>query len=134
MVSPFFGVGPTPVDKDSKERSKEFENTIGNLLVAEYQVHRLRERVKNTLNSALGTDKQVSEFMFRIEDNWYRIRVSAEKQEEIQEKKEPEPEPNPKPVKHHKKSKGVFDPDSMDAAVGAGAWCPDLEEESVGVP
>jgi hypothetical protein len=71
--SPFFNINT----KDDKDRNKEFENAMGNLLVAEYQVYRLRERIKNFLAS---DGVRVSDFMFKVGDEWFRVSISAQKQ------------------------------------------------------
>lgn len=75
------------ISKEDDTRHKEFENSIGNLLVAEYQVFRLRERIKNHLGT-MGIEE--SSFMFKVADEWYKISVSAQRQIEP---KQAEPEP-----------------------------------------
>lgn len=112
--------------KEEKERRREFENTIGNLLVAEYQTHRLRERVKN----AIGSDGVlISEFIFRMGDEWFRVNISAEKQLiEPQQTEEPKKQ---LPVKTKKRTTG-FAPGSEDDALYE-AWFQE-QEEDVGAP
>lgn len=108
--SPFFNGNTTTKENDT--RQKEFENSLGNLLVAEYQVFRLRERIKNHLGS---TGNMESEFMFKVGDEWFRINVSAQKQylSEKEEKKEKE-----------KLDEEVYQTTGM-------AWFPD---ETIGAP
>lgn len=91
MVSPFFNLNSRDTSKEDKDRHKEFENCIGNLLVAEFQTFRLRERVKNMIGMG---DRMDSQYLFKFGDDWFRISISAEKQgpEKEIKKKEKEPE------------------------------------------
>jgi hypothetical protein len=82
--SPFFNSNST---KENDTRQKEFENSLGNLLVAEYQVFRLRERIKNHLGT---TGILESEFMFKVGNQWFRVNVSAQKQPIIKNESEKE--------------------------------------------
>jgi hypothetical protein len=63
---------PIPFSDNSKdERNREFENTLGNLFVAEYQLYRLRERLKNHLD-------RTSTFIYKHENKWYKISMNVE--------------------------------------------------------
>lgn len=61
---------------DEKDRDYELENTVGNLMVAEYQVKKLRDRLK-TYN-LLGFRNKKSEYIFKIGDEWCRVSITAE--------------------------------------------------------
>lgn len=78
MPGPFF-ITKTNDDNstENEDRNREFENTIGNLLVAEFQVHKLRQRM---LNYHMATkDNSSSDFMYKYGDAWFRISITAER-------------------------------------------------------
>lgn len=121
--SPFFTGNNSTKEDDT--RHKEFENSIGNLLVAEYQVFRLRERIKNHLGS---TGIEESSFMFKVGDEWYKINISAQKQFIPTE---PNEEPKKQLPKVKSKRTTGFAPGPDEEAMYE-AWF--QEEENVGVP
>jgi hypothetical protein len=66
--------------KDELEkRDIELENIVGNLMIAEYQVEKLRCRVTEKIGRyGYGTDKKVSSHMFKHDDKWFKISVKVE--------------------------------------------------------
>ena len=62
-----------PSEQQEEERNIELENTIGNLMVAEYQVDRLRNRLSDRiLDSALQPTKEYTH-TFKHGNRWYKI-------------------------------------------------------------
>lgn len=53
-----------------ENRDTELENLVGNLLIAEYQVEKLREKVSGNLGTH-GFNK-ISQSVFKCNNNWYR--------------------------------------------------------------
>jgi hypothetical protein len=66
--------------KDELERRDiELENIVGNLMIAEYQVEKLRGRVTEKIGRyGYGTDKKVSSHMFKHDNKWFKISVKVE--------------------------------------------------------
>jgi hypothetical protein len=66
--------------KDELERRDiELENVVGNLMIAEYQVEKLRGRVTEKIGRyGYGTDKKVSSHMFKHDNKWFKISVKVE--------------------------------------------------------
>ncbi len=54
-----------------ENRNIELENLVGNLLIAEYQVERLRERVSN--NFGMHGINKISQSVFKYNNSWFRI-------------------------------------------------------------
>jgi hypothetical protein len=67
---------------ETDERDIELENIIGNLLIAEYQVdklrHRLVEKISPSYSSAEAKDN--SAYSFKVGSKWYRVSVKIEEQ------------------------------------------------------
>jgi len=62
-----------------EEREQELENIIGNLLIADYQVQRLRSRLAEKIgkvHSALPKNK--SAYTFKHGGKWYRVSVRVD--------------------------------------------------------
>ena len=82
--------GVTPMET---ERNLDLENALGNLLIAEYQVHRLRERIVNMLSVY---NKKGSTYSFKMNDAWFNITIGAQRDVKVQQIKEEEKkDPNP---------------------------------------
>lgn len=68
---------------EREERDIELENIIGNLLIAEYQVdklrHRLVEKISSSYSSAEAKDK--SAYSFRVGSKWYRVSLKIEEED-----------------------------------------------------
>jgi hypothetical protein len=84
------------MEKDAQARDIELENIVGNLLIAEYQVEKLRDRVISRISSVYpsGTNKKVSTHIFKSNGTWVKVSINVEKmttgnkreiQDEIQE-------------------------------------------------
>jgi hypothetical protein len=59
-----------------EKRDIELENIVGNLMIAEYQVEKLRGMV--TQKIGYGTDKKVSSHLFKHDNKWFKISVKVE--------------------------------------------------------
>jgi hypothetical protein len=68
---------------ESDERDIELENIIGNLLIAEYQVDKLRHRLAEKISPSYssGQAKDNSAYSFKVGSKWYRVSVKIEEQE-----------------------------------------------------
>ena len=65
--------------EELEKRDIELENIVGNLMIAEYQVEKLRGRVtEKTGRYGYGADKKVSSHMFKHDNKWFRISVKVE--------------------------------------------------------
>ncbi len=84
------------MEKEAQTRDTELENIVGNLLIAEYQVERLRDRLVSRIGSVYpsATNKKVSTYIFKSNSTWVKISLNVEKmatnkvseiQDEIQE-------------------------------------------------
>lgn len=90
------GAGAVTEKKIETERNMDLENVLGNLLIAEYQVNRLRERLANMLSVY---SRKGSVYQFKMGDAWFQVSVGAEKQVEMkpvveEEKIKEDPNPN----------------------------------------
>jgi hypothetical protein len=61
-----------------EKRDLEFENLLGNLLIAEYQVEKLRERISQNLSTDFSNTGKLSESVFKYKNNWYRITLKVD--------------------------------------------------------
>jgi hypothetical protein len=61
-----------------EKKDLEFENVVGNLLIAEYQVERLRERVSQNLGLDSTNLGKTSESVFKCKNNWYRLTIRVD--------------------------------------------------------
>jgi hypothetical protein len=59
-----------------EKRDIELENLVGNLLIRQYQVERLKERVSQNLNT--GDRSKISQNLFKYKNNWYRITINVD--------------------------------------------------------
>jgi hypothetical protein len=62
------------------KRDLELENLVGNLLIAEYQVDRLRKRLGDIVNRYRPQMKQnnASTQVFKHQDKWYKLSLRIE--------------------------------------------------------
>jgi hypothetical protein len=72
-----------PSEQQEEERNIELENTVGNLMVAEYQVDRLRTRLSDSIRGGIlktgpGTNKKGSTHVFKHNNKWYKVSVKIE--------------------------------------------------------
>jgi hypothetical protein len=55
------------------------ENIVGNLMIAEYQVEKLRSKVTEKIGRyGYAADKKVSSRMFKHDRRWFKISVKVE--------------------------------------------------------
>jgi hypothetical protein len=76
-------------DRQPEERDPELENIIGNLMIAEYQVDRLRTRLSDRFSKYYGLttgSKNTSTHLFKHSNKWYKISISVEETDIIDEK------------------------------------------------
>lgn len=59
-----------------EKRDIELEILVGNLLIRQYQVERLKERVSQNLNT--GDRSKISQNLFKYKNNWYRITINVD--------------------------------------------------------
>ena len=65
--------------QELEKRDIELENIVGNLMIAEYQVEKLRARVTEKVGRyRYGVDKKVSSHMFKCDSKWFKISVKVE--------------------------------------------------------
>ena len=66
--------------KEEFERDIELENIVGNLLIAEYQVDKLRDRVVDKLGARYGhgEDKKMSTYIFKNNGRWVKVSIKVE--------------------------------------------------------
>jgi hypothetical protein len=65
-------------EKDKEEkRDPDLENIVGNLLISEYQVDKLRSRLTDAFSSyrltAASTNNKTSGYIYRYNNKWYKI-------------------------------------------------------------
>lgn len=69
-------------EKQSEDegRDLELENLVGNLLVAEYQVDRLRTRLSDIINRYRPQIKnnKASSHVFKHNDKWYKLSLKID--------------------------------------------------------
>ena len=57
-----------------EERDLELENIVGNLMIAQYQVDKLRSRLSETINGfGSMSNKKASVHVFKHNEKWYKI-------------------------------------------------------------
>jgi hypothetical protein len=62
-----------------EERDLELENIVGNLMIAQYQVDKLRSRLsERTVGFGSASNKKSSAHMFRHNDRWYKVTTKVE--------------------------------------------------------
>jgi hypothetical protein len=65
--------------EELEKRDMELENIVGNLMIAEYQVEKLRTRVSERIGTYGYThDKKVSSHVFKHDRRWFKISVKVE--------------------------------------------------------
>ena len=68
---------PEREQEDVEERDIELENIVGNLMIAQYQVDRLRSRLSDKISSS-GTNKKGSTHTFKHGNKWYKITLKLD--------------------------------------------------------
>jgi hypothetical protein len=70
----------TKKSSEIEDRDSELENILGNLLIAEYQVEKLRGRLIDKISSPYSASavRDGSSYSFKHNGKWYRIAVRIE--------------------------------------------------------
>ena len=63
-----------------EERDLELENIVGNLMIAQYQVDKLRSRLSERISGGYGSEsnKKASVHVFKHNDKWYKVTTKVE--------------------------------------------------------
>jgi hypothetical protein len=62
-----------------EERDLELENIVGNLMIAQYQVDKLRSRLSERINGYGSIrNKKVSMHVFKHNEKWYKVSTKVE--------------------------------------------------------
>ena len=62
-----------------EERDIELENIIGNLMIAQYQVDKLRSRLGERIGGyGSASNKKTSTNIFKYNDKWYKISMRVD--------------------------------------------------------
>ncbi len=86
----------TDMEKEAQTKDIELENIVGNLLIAEYQAEKLKDRLVDKVGGRYTRliDKKQSIHIFKSNDSWVKVSINVEKiatekahnvQDEIQE-------------------------------------------------
>ena len=68
-------------DDDNIQRDLELENVTGNLMIAEYQVDKLRQRLSQQIRDIRYrsfSDMKTSSHTFKYDGKWYNLSVKVE--------------------------------------------------------
>jgi hypothetical protein len=62
-----------------EERDLELENIVGNLMIAQYQVDKLRSRLSERVGGyGSASNKKGSAHIFKHNDKWYKVVVKVD--------------------------------------------------------
>ena len=63
-----------------EERDMELENIVGNMMIAQYQVDKLRSRLSERISGGYGSEsnKKASVHVFKHNDKWYKVTTKVE--------------------------------------------------------
>jgi hypothetical protein len=62
-----------------EQRDIELENILGNLMIAQYQVDKLRSKLSEMIGGYLSaSNKKTSTNIFKHNDKWYKISIRAD--------------------------------------------------------
>lgn len=65
--------------KTQEERDTELENIVGNLMIAQYQVDKLRSRLSERIAGYGSTsNKKASTHIFKHNDRWYKVTIKVD--------------------------------------------------------
>jgi hypothetical protein len=68
-----------PLPYNEEERDLELENIIGNLMIAQYQVDKLRSRLSERIGGyGSASNKKASTNIFKHNDKWYKISMRVD--------------------------------------------------------
>ena len=69
----------SPLPDIEDDRDMELENIIGNLMIAQYQVDKLRSRLSERVGGyGSASNKKASAHIFKHADKWYKITVKVD--------------------------------------------------------
>jgi hypothetical protein len=69
----------TQVPDIDEERDLELENIIGNLMIAQYQVDKLRSRLSERVGGyGSASNKKASAHIFKHNDKWYKVTIRVD--------------------------------------------------------
>lgn len=70
---------PNSIPDLEEDRDMELENIIGNLMIAQYQVDKLRSRLSERVGGyGSASNKKASAHIFKHADKWYKITVKVD--------------------------------------------------------
>jgi hypothetical protein len=62
-----------------EERDLELENIVGNLMIAQYQVDKLRSRLSERIGGyGSASNKKASAHVFKHNDKWYKVTIKVD--------------------------------------------------------
>src|SRR3982751_23909 len=62
-----------------EERDLELENIVGNLMIAQYQVDKLRSRLSERIGGyGSASNKKASVHVFKHNDKWYKVTTKVQ--------------------------------------------------------
>ena len=62
-----------------EERDVELENIVGNMMIAQYQVDKLRSRLSERISGyGSASNKKASAHIFRQNDKWYKVTIKVD--------------------------------------------------------
>jgi hypothetical protein len=65
--------------KIEEQRDLELENIVGNLMIAQYQVDKLRSRLsERTVGYGSASNKKASVHVFKHNEKWYKVTTKVE--------------------------------------------------------
>lgn len=63
----------------TEERDTELENIVGNLMIAQYQVDKLRSRLSERIAGyGSASNKKASTHVFKHNDKWYKVTIKVD--------------------------------------------------------
>ena len=69
----------TQVPDIDEDRDLELENIIGNLMIAQYQVDKLRSRLSERVGGyGSASNKKASAHIFKHNDKWYKVTIRVD--------------------------------------------------------
>lgn len=70
---------PNQLPDADDDRDLELENIIGNLMIAQYQVDKLRSRLSERVGGyGSASNKKSSAHIFKHNDKWYKINIRVD--------------------------------------------------------
>ena len=62
-----------------EDRDQELENIVGNLMIAQYQVDKLRSRLSERIGGyGSANNKRTSAHVFKHNDKWYKLSIKVD--------------------------------------------------------